>query len=117
MKPRSKHPFIARVPHVWLLILDEAEAMPALPLLLAICSQMTVRRKKAVLITARVWNVARGRTKGKRKAMLTALQRVPSLVRLEYRNRSGSKYRASQGPLWNAEYPYPDRNSEDDDNE
>jgi hypothetical protein len=117
MKPRSKHPFIGRVPHVWLLILDEAEAMPALPLLLAICNQMSVRRKKAVLITARVWKVARGRTGGKRKAMLAALKRVPDLVCLEYRNRQGPKYRASQGPLWGAEYPYSDKDSEDNDNE
>ena len=52
MKPRSKYPFIGRVPHVWLLILDEAEAMPALPLLLAISNQMRVKTKKAVFITA-----------------------------------------------------------------
>jgi hypothetical protein len=47
VKPRSKHPFIRRVPHVWLLVLDEAEAMPALPLLLAIGNQMNLRRRKS----------------------------------------------------------------------
>jgi hypothetical protein len=114
MKPRSKYPFIGRVPHVWLLILDEAEAMPALPLLLAISNQMRVKTKKAVFITARVWRVARGRTRGKRRAMLAALERVPDLVCLEYRNRQGPKYRASQGPLWNAEYPYLDNEDDDD---
>jgi hypothetical protein len=117
MKPRSKHPYIGRVPLVWLLILDEAEAMPALPLLLAISNQMRVRKKKTVLITARVWRVARGRTEGKRKAMLAALKRVPDLVGLEFQNRSWSKYRASQGPLWGAEYPGFNENGKDDDNE
>ena len=117
IKPRSKHPFIRRVPHVWLLILDEAEAMPALPLLLAICNQMNVKRKKTVLITARVWRVARGCTEGKRRAMLAALKRVPDLVSLEFQNRSWSKYRVSQGPLWGAEYPYSDQDSEDTDDE
>ena len=116
-RPRSKHPFIGWVPHVWLLILDEAEAMPALPLLLAISNQMRMRKKKVVLITARVWRVARGRTEGKRRAMLVALKRVPDLVSLEFQNRSWSKYRVSQGPLWNAEYPYPDIDSEDTDDE
>jgi hypothetical protein len=114
VKPRSKHPFIRRVPHVWLLVLDEAEAMPALPLLLAIGNQMNLRRRKAVLITARVWRVARGGTKAKRRLMLAALKRVPNLVCLEYRNCSGPKYRASQGPLWNVEYPYPDNQDDDD---
>jgi hypothetical protein len=117
VKPRSKHPFVMRVPLVWLHILDEAEAMPALPLLLAISNQMKMRRKKAVLITARVWRVAAVHTEGKRRAMLAALKRVPDLVSLEFQNRSWSKYRVSQGPLWNAEYPYPDQDSEDDDNE
>jgi hypothetical protein len=114
MKPRSKRPFIGRVPHVWLLILDEAGAMPALPLLLAISNQMNVRKRTVVLITARVWKVARGRTEGKRRAMLAALTRVPDLVGLEYRNRRGPKYRASQGPLWNAEYPCPENENDDD---
>jgi hypothetical protein len=114
IKPRSKHPFVGRVPLVWLLILDEAEAMPALPLLLAIHNQMNVRRKKVVLLTARVWRVAVGRTEGKRKVMLAAIKRVPDLVSLEYRNRRGTKYRASQGPLWNAEYPCPDSEEDDD---
>jgi hypothetical protein len=117
MKPRSLRPFIRRVPHVWLLILDEAGAMPALPLLLAICNQMNVRRKKAVFLTARVWRVARGDTKAKRRPMLAALKRVPNLVCLEYRSRPGSRYWAGQGPLWNAEYPYPDEDSDENDEE
>jgi hypothetical protein len=117
MKPRSKHPFIWRVPRVWLRILRDAEASSALPLLLAIYNQMIVRKRPAVSITAKVWEVAEAHTRQERRTMLAALKRVPDLVRLDYRDRLGSKYRASQGPLWDAEYPYPDNDSEDDSNE
>jgi hypothetical protein len=117
MKPRSKHPFIWRVPRVWLRILRDAEAWSALPLLLAIYNQMIVRKKPAVSITTKVWEVAEAHTRQERRTMLAALKRVPDLVRLEYRDRLGSKYRAGQGPLWDAEYPYPDNDTEDDGNE
>jgi hypothetical protein len=117
MKPRSKHPFIWRVPRVWLRILRDAEAWSALPLLLAIYNQMIVRKKPTVSITAKVWEVAEAHTRQERRTMLAALKRVPDLERLEYRVRRGSKYRASQGSLWDAEYPYPDNDSEDDSNE
>jgi hypothetical protein len=117
MKPRSKHPFIWRVPRVWLRILRDAEAWSALPLLLAIYNQMIVRKKPTVSITAKVWEVAEAHTRQERRTMLAALKRIPDLVHLEYRARLASKYRASQGPLWNAEYPYPDNDSEDDGNE
>jgi hypothetical protein len=114
MRSRSKHPFIWRVPRVWLRVLKNAKAMAALPLLLAIYNQMILRKKTAVSITSRVWAVAEAYTKRDKTALLRALARVPDLVRLEYRNRLRSKYRASQGPLWNAEYPYPDNEDDDD---
>jgi hypothetical protein len=34
--------------------------------------------------------------------MLAALRRIPNIVRLEYRQRTGAKYAAHKGPHWDA---------------
>jgi hypothetical protein len=117
IRPRSRHPFFWRVPRVWLRILRNADAMAGLPLLLAIANQMVIKKKIAVAVTAKVWEAAEADTKHNKRVLLRALKRVPDLVRLKYRKRMQSQYLASQGPLWNAEYPYPDDDGEAGDNE
>jgi hypothetical protein len=96
-----------RIQLVWFHLLDDENAMAALPLLLAIHNQMNLKKATSISITEKVWGVAAGSSERKRKTMLRALKRVPDLVRLEERHRLKSRYRAHQGPLWNAEYVSP----------
>jgi hypothetical protein len=118
LKPRSKHPFVMQVPLAWLQILRDAQAMTALPLLLAIDNRMIVKRTSSVSITARIWAIAEARSEQERRTMLRALERVPGLVRLEKRKRLSSWYRAHRGPLWDAEFSYDRLNAiEDHDSE
>jgi hypothetical protein len=114
LKPRSEHPFIMRIPLSWPRRLRDVDAMAALPLLLAIANQMSLKRKLTVSITAKVWEVAAGRSKSERNPMLAALKRVPDLVRIEEHHRLASRYQASRGPMWDTAYPFEDENDEDE---
>jgi hypothetical protein len=103
MKPREnplgKTPPFAQFPVHWLPIIIQANAFRAVPLLVALTYQMKLGHTLRVPITERTWKLAgcSHHSRAQRRAMLVALNRIPSIVRLEYRNRTGSKYAASTG--------------------
>ena len=104
-RPPQDEPF-AQIPLHWLAIMQPARAVSALPLLAAISYEMRMRRKSRIAITAEIWELAGDpRTEAQRRAMINVLRRVPSIVRLEYRQRVGSKYVAHEGLWWSKAPP------------
>jgi hypothetical protein len=98
---RSQHSFAIIRLH-WLPIVERHKADVGLRLLAAIAYQMEFEPKHRVAITERTWELAGGASKMRRRTMLHALRRLPPIVRLEYRKRTGSKYAAHKGPEWDA---------------
>jgi hypothetical protein len=99
----------------WLPILQRANAFSAYPLLAAIAYEMRMRRKSRIAITADTWELAGDpRTERQRHVVISALRRVPSIVRLEYRQRIGSKYVASKGLWWGKAPPRVDEDQDDE---
>jgi hypothetical protein len=98
----------ARIPLHWFPILRRARALTALPLLAAIAHEMAMRERRniddrnRIPITEQTWAYAGAPpTEGQRHAMLKALHRIPSIVRFEFRQRTGSKYAVYKGIWWN----------------
>jgi hypothetical protein len=112
-RPLKEVPFA----QIFLHWLQRARAASALPLLAAIAYEMDMRRKSKIAITADTWALAGDpRTARQRHEVLKALRLIPSIVRLEYRQRIGSKYVAHKG-LWWSKAPPKVREEEGDDEE
>jgi hypothetical protein len=91
----------AQVPLHWLPIVQHVRAERALPLLIAIAYQMRMDRKPRTGITSKTWaRAGDARTESQRRAVIAMLRRVPSIVRLVYSQRTGSKYTAIKGRSW-----------------
>jgi hypothetical protein len=102
---RQEYPF-AQVPLHWSPIIQRARAESALLLLFAIVYQMRIGQKSRVPITSATWALAGDpRTEAQRRAALNALRRIPSIVRLEFSQRTGSKYAAVKGLWWDTAPP------------
>jgi hypothetical protein len=101
-KRRSEVPFMKLRAH-WLPMLYRARAESAMGLLAVIALQMDMGDVARTAITEKTWAKVGNRTGGKRgteerrRRMLRALGRVPDVVRLEFRLRTGSKYAAHKG--------------------
>jgi hypothetical protein len=111
------------MPLHWWPIIVRAHAVPAVPLLAVIAYQMEMNRRSWTSITLKTW--ARLRlgpelTKAQKHTMIEALWRIPSIVKLTFRQRTGWKYAAHQGVWWAKEPPMPkafrafESNEEDD---
>jgi hypothetical protein len=86
--------------------MQRAKAFAAMPLLHAIAYQMRLHQKSRVPITEDTWEFAGDpRTAKQRHTMIEVLQRIPSIVRLERSQRTGSKYAAIAGIWWYASPP------------
>jgi hypothetical protein len=107
-KPTAKvgRPPFVQIPLHWLPIMQRAKAFPATPLLLAIAYQMFASDKSRVPITSEIWELAGDpRDKAQRHEMIQILRRIPSVVRLEYSQRTGTKYAAVKGVWWDKAPP------------
>jgi hypothetical protein len=93
----------------WLPIMQWMGATAGYPLLIAIAYEMAMRRKSRIAITADTWALAgHPRTYDQRRAVIAALKRAPSIVRLEFKQRIGSKYVAHKGMWWDKAPPRAD---------
>jgi hypothetical protein len=111
-KQRLEVPFTQFRNH-WLPMLQRMRARSALPLLIAIAYQLDMDRTVRTAITKKTWARLGDCTKDERKTMLRALGRVPDIVRLEFRLRSGPKYAAHKGKWFDRAPPRLVRMKED----
>jgi hypothetical protein len=95
-KRRSKAPFAQLRLH-WLPILRQKKAERAFPLLTAIAHQIDIGDTGRAAITSQIWAKVGDYSEQERRTMIRALRRVPDIVRLEFRLRTGSKYAAHKG--------------------
>jgi hypothetical protein len=99
-RKRNDQPF-AQIPLHWAPIIQRAKAESAMLLLHAIAYQMRMNQKSRVAITSTTWALAGDpRTEAQRHAVIEVLRRIPSIVRLEFSERTGSKYAAVKGLWW-----------------
>jgi hypothetical protein len=100
---RSAARFIPRVPVAVVERLEQAGAMTAMGLILAIHRQLVMRRCESTPLNAAVWKAAGMPTKKRREVILRNLAKVADVIVLqEARSRQG-RYRVARGELWTGE--------------
>jgi hypothetical protein len=103
--PLRDHDFIPTFPTYWLALVCEANAYPALPLLLAIRRRFTMkakRRRKVVTVTldADIWKAAGYPDKHARERALKHLRNLSSIVTLETSSALAARYCVRKGLRW-----------------
>ena len=77
-----------------------ADAVKALPVVLAIHRQLTMTRREWTPLNSAVWTAAGSPSSKKREAILRDLKRLPEVVRIEPRRTTAAHYRVAKGTLW-----------------
>jgi len=104
--PRD-HSFVPIFPLHWLALVCEADAYPALPLLLAIRRQFAMkekgrqRKRKVITLSAEIWEAAGYPSGCARKRALRHLRKLSSIVVMETAQTFTARYCARKGQKWN----------------
>ena len=97
--PRPNH-FIPPVPIRILERVEQAGAMTAMGLILAIHRQLTTSRRDSTPLNAAIWRAAGSPSRKRKEVILRNLAKVPDVVLLQkVRSRRGY-YRVARGELW-----------------
>ena len=98
-RPRTQA-FVPMFPLTVLKLVVEAGAEKALPLLLAIHRQLTMTRREWTPLNGAIWNAAGDPSAKKRATIISALRKLPELVRIEPHRTTTSHYQVAKGPRW-----------------
>ena len=80
--------------------LVEADAVVALPLVLAIHRQLTMTRREETPLNEGVWNAAGSPTAKKRAVILRKLKFLPKVIQITAARTRTTHYRVRKGDLW-----------------
>jgi hypothetical protein len=78
----------------------EADAILALPLVLAIHRQLCMTKRASTPLNSTVWSHAGSPSARKREVILRRLRLVPDVIALEEQRTINFRFRASKGLLW-----------------
>ena len=67
-----------------------------------ILQRMRVRREVTVALTSAIWAELGSPSERERRTILKHLRRIPGVVRLEERRQGYTRYRATEGDMWEA---------------
>jgi hypothetical protein len=80
--------------------LVEADAVVALPLVLAIHRQLTMTHREETPLSEGVWNSAGSPTAKKRAVILRKLKSIPKVIQITAARTRTTHYRVQKGDLW-----------------
>jgi hypothetical protein len=104
---KDKRLYIPSFPLWALVMIVEADAGKALPLILALHRQWRMSRKGSVRLSGSLWYTAGRPTPRERRTILAHLRRVPGLVVVKERRSLSARYDLVKGPLWDNPPPDP----------
>ena len=97
--PQPNH-FIPPVPIRILERVEQAGAMTAMGLILAIHRQLTTSRRDSTPLNAAIWRAAGLPSKKRKEGILRNLAKVPDVVVLQKARSRRGYYRVARGGLW-----------------
>ena len=92
--------FVPVFPLTVLAAVVAAGAERALPLLLTIHRQLTMTRREWTPLNGAIWKAAGDPSAKKRATIISALRKLPELVRIEPHRTTTSHYQVAKGPPW-----------------
>ena len=99
-RPAARAHFIPPCPVRIIQAMVDADAVVALPLVLAIHRQLTSARREETPLNEAVWKISGPSSARKREAILRKLKRLPDLIVFRANRTPTSHYRVSKGRLW-----------------
>ena len=94
--------FIPPLPLHIILIIVEAKAEKALPLVLAIHRQLHMTRRETTPLNAAIWKAAGSPSSRERENIIRRLKALPNIIYLEKARTPTSHYRVGRGSSWGA---------------
>ena len=98
----TKSTYISAFPQSVIQAVVDADAVAALPLVLAIHRQLVVTRREETPLNEAVWKCAGSPSAKRREAILRKLKAVPHIIRLVGARTPTAHYRVAKGEAWSA---------------
>jgi hypothetical protein len=92
--------YVPKIPVAVLERVEQAGAMTAMGLILAIHRQLAMRKCDSTPLNAAIWKAAGSPSKKRREVILRNLAKVPNVVVLEQERSQQGYYRVGRGALW-----------------
>jgi hypothetical protein len=96
----SASPYVPKFPVAILERVEQAGAMTAMGLILAIHRQLAMRKCESTPLNAAIWKAAGSPSKKRREVILRNLANVPDVLVLEEARSQQGHYRVARGELW-----------------
>lgn len=98
--PRKQGSYIPPLPVQILQAVVAADAVIALPLILAIHRQLTMSGRSDTPLNRAIWQTAGSPSHKKRSAILRKLKAIPEIILLTEARTPVSRYRVARGSAW-----------------
>ena len=92
--------YIPGFPLKVLLATVDADAVKALPLVLAIHRQLTMTRRQLTPLNGAIWKAAGNPSHKERETILAKIKMMPDVIRIECHRTATAHYRVGRGGLW-----------------
>lgn len=97
---RQSAAFIPSLPVRVVQAIVAANAEIALPLVLAVHRQITMKKQDEIALTAAIWTAAGSASQKKREAILRKLKCLPDVIVVTKARTPSSYYRVGKGTIW-----------------
>ena len=98
--PRTRGGYISAFPLQILQAVVAADAVIALPVILAVHRQLTMSGRSDTPLNESIWRTAGSPSHKKRSAILRKLRAVPEIIQLTEARTPVSRYRVARGAAW-----------------
>lgn len=97
---QTKAGYIPALPQPVLQAVIDADAVGALPLVLAIHRQLTMTKRKETPLNEAIWNCAGLPSQKRREKILRTLKTIPHVIRITAARTATTHYRVAKGKSW-----------------
>ena len=97
---QTKEAYIPGFPQNVIKAIVDADAVAALPLVLAIHRQLVLTKRKETALNAAIWKCAGSPSPKRREAILRKLKAIPHVVGVFAARTATTRYRVTKGEEW-----------------
>ncbi|MDI9848656.1 hypothetical protein QM467_11375 [Rhodoblastus sp. 17X3] len=98
--PVAASRYVPKIPVAIIECVEQAGAMTAMGLILAIHRQLAMRKSDSTPLNAAIWKAAGSPSKKRREVILRNLAKVPDVFVLQQERSQQGHYRVGRGELW-----------------
>ena len=97
-----KAAYIPAFPHSVIQAIVDADAVTALPLILAIHRQLTVTKRKETPLNGAIWKYAGSPSPKRKEAILRRMKSIPNVIKIISARTRFTHYVVAKGEIWSA---------------